>query len=249
MRPPTHALRWTQNPRARDPVVFVSFLGSVISKDGSGPVSKSVPVASLTILPGESIFVGMTQTVGDGVGWGATDNLGNTYTVETGPYTQTTPVIFGQVASGLLACLHPTPGVLTSINVTWTNPLIQDSALAIRAVRLRNVGARLTSAVEVKQWPNYNSDNFILTDLGGGPPGSCAVAVYSSRTAGTDGADFYYPSLYLGVNNTTGGSDSSNALVGMGAAVPLTAAGIGINGIHHDGSRAIIHCGKAYEPA
>ncbi len=229
---------------------YVSFLGSMsdVRVGTGGQTSATLSVASITIETGDSIFVGLATNQNSPpaktAGWTGTDNLGNTYTPQSGPIGN------GGLATGLMGCLNATPGVLTSLTISWTTALTVDGSIAMRAHKFRNVGAAEASTTETLTLGAWNIANYVLTQ--DGSSGGIGIAVMGVRTQGQTGDPYASTgSVYLGSNALVSGSlsDSSGVTVIMAYRTPNTSVGIGQSFASFDASRALAHVGKAYIPA
>ncbi len=245
-------LRVLQNMQG-PPAEFVSFLGDMsdVRVGTGGQTSATITVASITIAAGESIFVGLATNQNSPPaktgGWTGTDNIGNTYTAQSGPIG----VGGTGLAVGLMACISPTPGVLTSITISWTTALTVDGSIAAMAFRFRFIGAPETLSTEtLTLGGGWNIANYVLTQ--NGAAGGIGIAVMGVRTQGQTGDPYASTgSVYLGSKALVSGSlsDSSGVTVIMAYRKPNTSVGIGQSSATFDASRSLAHVGKGYEPA
>ncbi len=212
----TH-VRWIQNLGGTSPAEFVELLGR-FAEIGFVGVSRTDVVltfADKTIGADESIFVGVGLNDGDTVGWAATDNLGNTYTIEQGPL-RNAPVVVG-----LLAAIPSVTGTLNTITVSWTNPILDNGCKGIVAGRFRNVGAPEASTQETTTGTTTTGQEVLLQ---AGSTGGIGVSCYGANTAA--GAVSFGPGTVVEWAGTAFGGDGSNILMGLGYATPVTSSGI-----------------------
>lgn len=229
-------LRVLQN-LGKPPAEFVSFLGKSQVRT-IGLTSHAVTVSSVSIAADESIFVAFGVQSGDGVGLTGTDNLGNTYVAQKGPLA---PSGFGNCGA-LLACLDPTPGVLTSITISWTNGLGDQGACALVAARFRNIGPARSLSVESHYVENYTANNILTEAQEASAIGISCMAV---RSDGSSPVGALNPGTNIDHDNTTGGATVSNILVYLNYVQPVTADGVNMD-LAWTG-RFQIHVGKVYE--
>ncbi len=230
----TH-VRWIQNLGGAA-AEFVELLG-VFAEVGFSGVSRNdivLTFTDVTIGDNESIFVGAGVNDGDTTGWGATDNLGNTYTIEQGPLLSDPMVV------GLLAAIPSVTGTLNTITVSWTTSLADNGCKAIVAGRFRNVGSPESSTQETTTGSTYTGQEVLLQ---AGSAGGIGVSCFGAATAA--GSVDFEPGTVVGTAGTAFGGDLSNIVIGLGYATPVTSSGI-LALLSGQGGRPFADVGRAY---